>query len=132
MRRDFALPADDMAWLEDRCEPYELVSENGILRVVMYKIPVPSDYNVTEVAGYVRIDPGYPDTQIDMIYFYPALSLTSGRPIGSTSMETFDDKTWQRWSRHRTPANPWRPGIDNLATHFALVQFWLEREARKV
>jgi len=31
-----------------------------------------------------------------------------------------DNKTFQQWSRHRTPANPWREGVDNLGTHVPL------------
>ena len=131
MRRDFALPTEDMEWLESRGAPYELVSEGPVLRVVLYEIVLPPGYNIGTVAAYGRVEPGYPDTQIDMVYFYPALALTSGRAIGAISPDAFDGKAWQRWSRHRTPANPWRPGIDNLATHFALVQDWLERETRK-
>ncbi|MBX9746205.1 MAG: hypothetical protein K2X34_04840, partial [Hyphomonadaceae bacterium] len=54
-----------------------------------------------------------------------------GRAIGALAHDDFDGKTWQRWSRHRTPANRWRPGIDGLSTHFALVQEWLARELMK-
>ena len=131
MRRQFALPAEDMEWLEGLGKPFELVSEGGALRVVIHELAVPAGYNVPTVSVNVRIEPGYPDAQIDMAYFYPDLTLTNGRALGAISPDAFDGKTWQRWSRHRTPANPWRPGIDNLATHFALVQDWLERETRK-
>ena len=131
MRRQFALPAEDMEWLEGLGKPFELVSEGGALRVVIHELGVPAGYNVPTVSVNVRIEPGYPDAQIDMAYFYPDLTLTNGRALGAISPDAFDGKTWQRWSRHRTPANPWRPGIDNLATHFALVQDWLERETRK-
>lgn len=131
MRRQFSLPAEDMEWLEGCGLAYELVSEGGVLRVVLHNHPVPSGYNVVEVSVYVRIDPGYPDAQIDMAYFYPHLALSSGRAIGAISPDPFDGKTWQRWSRHRTPTNPWRPGIDGLATHFALVDEWLQREPKK-
>lgn len=131
MRRDFALPAEDMEWLETRGEDYELVREGQVLRVVLYDYAVPPGYQVDRVTANVRIEAGYPDAQIDMVYFFPNLARTNGRPIGAISADTFDGKSWQRWSRHRTPANPWRPGIDSLATHFSLVQDWLERETRK-
>lgn len=129
-RREFSLPEEDTMWLEESGLNYELVREGSTLRVVLYGFPVPSGYNERTVDAYVRIDPGYPDNQIDMVYFHPALRLTSGRSIGALSDDSFDGKTWQRWSRHRTPANPWRPGLDCLATHFALVQSWLERELK--
>jgi hypothetical protein len=131
MRRQFALPAEDMEWLEATGKPFELVAEGGALRVVVQDWLLPPGYSVSSVSANVRIEPGYPDAQIDMVYFFPALALQSGRPIGALAQDQFDGKTWQRWSRHRTPANPWRPGTDNLSTHFALIQEWLERETRK-
>lgn len=131
MKRDFQLPAEDMEWLEQRGAPFELVADGGALRVVLRDLVLPSGYNVKTTDANVRIEAGYPDAQIDMVYFHPGLVLLSGRRIGAITSEVFEGKTWQRWSRHRTPANPWRPGIDSLATHFALVQEWLEREIRK-
>jgi hypothetical protein len=132
MKRDFSLPGEDMEWLENRGQPYELVADGGILRVVVFELAVPAGYNVQTIDANIRIEPGYPDTQIDMVYFFPDLFLLSGRSIGALSTDSFMEKTWQRWSRHRTGGNPWRPGIDNIATHFALVHEWLEREVRKV
>lgn len=132
MRREFTLSEEDHDWLDGLGLPYELVREGAVLRVVIGAWPVPDGYNERHVAVNVRLDPGYPDAQIDMAYFYPPLARRDGRPIGAVTTEPFDGKVWQRWSRHRTPANPWRPGIDNLATHFALVEDWLARELEKV
>jgi hypothetical protein len=131
MRKQFALPSEDLDWLESQRLPFELVSEGGVLRVIVHDFPVPSGYNVPLVSANVRIEPGYPDSQIDMVYFYPHLARSDGKQIGALATDNFDGKTWQRWSRHRTPANPWRPGIDNLSTHFALVHDWLSRELLK-
>lgn len=131
MRRQFGLPEEDIAWLESRGLPYELVAEGGVLRAILYGVPVPFGYNTDVVTAYVRIETGYPDAQLDMVYFHPPLTRSDGRAIAAASEEHFDGRTWQRWSRHRTPANPWRPGIDNMATHFALISDWLERELKK-
>ena len=130
-RREFALPEDDLFWLADAPHRFELVAEAGVLRVVLYGFPVPPGYNHRAVDVNVRIESGYPDTQIDMVYVHPELHRLDGVPIGATCPEAFDGKQWQRWSRHRTPANPWRPGVDNLATHFALVKHWFVRELQK-
>ena len=130
-RRQFTLAAEDSEWLESLGLMYELVAEGGVPRVAIYGWATPSGYNVAKVDVNVRIDPGYPDTQIDMAYFSPALVRTDGRAIGALCDDSFDGKIWQRWSRHRTSANPWRPGLDNLATHFALIDDWLARELRK-
>jgi hypothetical protein len=130
-RRQFSLPEEDTEWLDELNLMYELVAEGGSPRVIIYGWPLPAGYNVDRVDVNVRIDPGYPDTQIDMVYFSPALSRRDGRAIGAISDDSFDGKIWQRWSRHRTNVNPWRPGLDCLATHFALVDDWIARELRK-
>ena len=130
-RRDFTLPQDDLDWLCGTGRRFELIAEGNTLRVVLYNFPVPAGYNRNEVDVNVRIESGYPDTQIDMVYVYPPLARTDGRQIKATANDRFEDKDWQRWSRHRTPANPWRPGIDNLSTHFALVEDWFWRELKK-
>jgi hypothetical protein len=131
MRRDFSLPDEDMEWLESLGRPFELVREGAVQRVVLHEYPVPDGYTVDRVSINVRIEAGYPDSQIDMAYFHPPLVRKDGATIGSLADDAFDGRTWQRWSRHRTPANPWRPGIDNLSTHFGLVDEWLIREFRK-
>jgi hypothetical protein len=130
-RRHFALPQEDLDWLDNSAGRFELVAEGGVLRVVIYGFPVPPGYRQRQVDVNVRIEPGYPDTQIDMVYVHPELHRLDGVSIVATCLEAFDGKQWQRWSRHRTPANPWRPGVDNLATHFALVKHWLVRELQK-
>jgi hypothetical protein len=130
-RREFSLPREDLEWLERCGRRYELVREKGVSRVVVADWPIPAGYDRALVDVNVRIESGYPDTQIDMAYFFPALARLDRRAIRAVCAETFDGKTWQRWSRHRTPANPWRPGIDNLETHFALVDEWLIRELKK-
>jgi len=131
VRRQFALPAEDTAWLDSTDWQYELVVDGGVRRVVIHGFPVPPGYRVDKVSVNVRIETGYPDAQIDMAYFLPALARADGRAIRATCDDPFDGKIWQRWSRHRTGANPWRPGIDNLSTHMAAVQEWLVRALAK-
>lgn len=132
-RRDFTLPQDDLDWLCETGRRFELIADGNRLRVVLYNFPVPAGYNHNEVDINVRIESGYPDTQIDMVYVYPPLARTDGREIKATAKrDRFEGKDWQRWSRHRTSANPWRPGIDNLSTHFGLVEEWFSRELKKI
>ena len=128
-RRQFRLPSDDEEYLNARGFSWETLIEYQVQRTVVYGFPVPSGYNHTAVALSLRIEPGYPDVQIDMAYFYPPLARTDGRPINSAHItDHFEGKQWQGWSRHRTSANPWRPGIDNIGTHIAAVEHWLEKE----
>lgn len=131
MRRQFRLPEADEEYLNVRGFSWETVVENRIQRAVVYGFPVPPGYNHSTVDLNVQISPGYPDTQIDMVYFHPPLVRTDGRAIKAVTTDQFDGKQWQRWSRHRTGANPWRPGIDTLETHLILVEHWLETELTK-
>ena len=130
-RRHFALPEEDLEWLANAPHRFELVSEGGVLRVVLYEFPIPPGYHRRHADVNVRIESGYPDSQIDMVYVRPALERADGKRIAAISADDFDGKRWQRWSRHRTAENPWRPGIDNLATHFGLVEHWFARELKK-
>lgn len=131
-RRQFELPEEDREFLGARLGfEWEAVLEGGVRRVVIQKFGLPDGYNVTEADLFLRLEAGYPDAQIDMVYFSPALGLKSGKPIGALSGESFDSRTWQRWSRHRTGENPWIPGVDNIERHLLLVREWLDRELRK-
>jgi hypothetical protein len=134
-RRHFRLPEHDEEFLDSLGLDWETVREKlpdgVILRLVIYDYPVPAGYTVAKVTLYLRIEPTYPDTQIDMVYFLPHLQRRDGRAIGALASEDFDGKTWQRWSRHRTNANPWRAGVDDVSTHLAAVDHWLTRELAK-
>jgi hypothetical protein len=135
LRRHFHLPEHDEDFLERLRLDWETVrhgqGQNQVLRLVIYDYPVPPGYTVDKVALFLRIEASYPDTQIDMVYFLPHLHRRDGRSIDALSTESFDDKSWQRWSRHRTSENPWRPGVDDISTHLALVDHWLARELSK-
>jgi hypothetical protein len=131
MRRQFSLPEADDEFLRNSAFNWETVIESNVMRLVINDFRVPSGYNHEEVALNLRIETSYPDGQIDMVYFFPDLARTDGKPISALAADTFDGKNWQRWSRHRTSANPWRPGIDNIETHLHLVNDWLKREFRR-
>ena len=129
MRRDFHLPEEDRDHLNAEGLVWEAVAENGMQWFLLHTVPVPSGYNVATVTVAVQIPPGYPDTALDMAYFYPTLARADGRMIRNTeSIQVIEGKSFQRWSRHRTGVNPWQPGVDCLANHLLLVRDWLARE----
>jgi hypothetical protein len=66
-----------------------------------------------------------------MVYVLPHLARKDGVGINNLSGQSIDGTDWQRWSRHRTGANPWRPGVDDLSTHLFLVDDWFAREFLK-
>lgn len=132
MRRAFQLPEEDLEFLEALGRPWETVKDGDAHWLVVQNWPVPAGYNHSSAWAGLILPASYPDGPIDMVYFYPQLALNSGKGINNLTPRQFDGKEWQQWSRHRTGENPWRPGLDNIATHFHLVDHWLLRELPKV
>lgn len=130
-RRQFDLLDDDAEYLESLGLPWETLSDASGKWILIYDHPVPVGYTVEKTTVAIKMEPGYPRTQLDMAYFLPHLARKDGNPIGALSHQVIDGKNFQRWSRHRTGQNPWREGIDSLATHMGLVNFWFEQEFEK-
>lgn len=131
LRRQFTTMANDRQYLDSTSLRWEAIDDGQVKALVICDWPLPAGYNVPVANVHVRITAGYPDAQIDMAYFTPALSRVDGRNIGALSELPFDGQQWQQWSRHRTATSVWRPGIDDLSTHMALVNDWLTAELRK-
>ena len=140
LRREFDLPAEDEEYLDGRGVEWEtaVVMEGGsrALWLFVYEFPLPPGYcavadeartNLTTATLGVRVT-GYPAGALDMAYFYPPLRRTDGRAIPNLGDIALDGKVFQQWSRHYTPANPFRVGIDSIGTHLSLVEEWLRRE----
>ena len=128
MRRQFRLPSDDHLYLEATGLEWETLVEKGLQWLLIRDRPLARGYTLERAHTALQIAPGYPDAEIDMVYFDPALVRRDGVIVSALASQALDDRTWQRWSRHRTPQNPWRPGIDGVATHLVLVDYWLARE----
>ena len=131
LRRQFDLPPEDDEFLNHYGLPWETVVD-GSPWVLIHDFPTHAGYNHPRVTAAIRIETGYPNAELHMVYFFPALARTDGKPIGATqSVQQLDGKSFQRWSRHRTPQNPWKLGRDTLGTHVILIEDWLEREFKK-
>lgn len=128
LRREFDLPEEDVEHLDARDLLWETVYDGKAQWLLLHEFPIPVGYNVKTATAAIRISANYPSAQLDMVYFRPALTLQGKRSIGALNMTHIAGEEFQRWSRHRTGANPWRPGVDNLHTHLALVEEWLLRE----
>jgi hypothetical protein len=128
LRRQFDLPSFDVTYLEASGLEWETVMEGEARWLLLHDRPVFSGYNVGKAFTAIRIAPGYPETQIDMAYFHPPLVRSDGRSVNNLTSLTIDGKPFQQWSRHRTGENPWRSGEDDLSSHLALVDGWLEKE----
>jgi Prokaryotic E2 family E/Multiubiquitin len=128
VRRQFQPLAGDSLYLDRLGLRWEAINDNGTHWLLLEGWTPPSGYNCGTVSIGLLIPPNYPDTQIDMVYFLPALHRLDGKQIGALSTQAIAGEIWQRWSRHRTVENPWRPDQDDVASHLGLVDEWLRRE----
>ena len=128
LRRDFDLLPQDEKFLEEYGHHWETIAD-GSQWVLIHEFPTHERYNHAHVTAAIRMETGYPNTGLNMVYFFPALARKDGRSIGATQAEqVINGKTYQRWSRHRTAKNPWRAVVDRLDTHVFLIEDWLARE----
>jgi len=131
LRRDFELLPEDWQFLEEYGHPWETIVD-GSQWVLIHEFPTHEGYNHLKVTAAIRMETGYPNTELNMVYFNPPLARKDGRKIGATeAVQAIDGKNYQRWSRHRTQKNPWKIGRDGLGTHVILVEDWLQREFEK-
>lgn len=131
LRQDFRLPESDESYLTSLGLPWEAFLDGGTRWLIIHNWQLPAGYTRTQVTLGLQIPDNYSDSQIDMVYFKEALARSDGRLIGALATQTIAGVQWQRWSRHRTSVNPWRIGIDEVASHLALVDEWLRREFAK-
>lgn len=129
MRRDFTPFAEDLALLEAREAPWETVKENNRFWYILHDYKTPPGYTPETVSVAFMVPPSYPSTQIDMVYFYPQLQRVDGQAPRALSSHSFDNKSWQRWSRHRPSPNDWQDGVDYLGTHLTYIESALITEA---
>ena len=131
LQRAFSLPPGDVEYLDSLDLEWETFMDGSARWLLIHGVIVPNGYNREAVTVALRIEPAYPDTQIDMAYFDPPLARSDGKGIRQLSDQQIAGRRFQRWSRHRSKENPWRPGIDDVSTHMAQVAHWLESELRK-
>jgi hypothetical protein len=126
--RQFDLPSFDVSYLDGAGLVWETIVEGDARWLILHDRPLHGGYNVDKAIVAIRISPGYPEAQLDMAYFSPPLARSDGRGVNNLYPLTIDTKPFQQWSRHRTNENPWRSGEDDVSSHLALVDGWLEKE----
>ena len=130
-RRQFKLAPPDDSFLTEEYPKWESILEGGAQWIVIRSFVLPSGFNVPQADLAIQLVAGYPDAALDMAYFNPDIQRIDGKAIPALSQQQFDARMWQRWSRHRTGANPWTPGEDNLSTHVSYVKYFLAEEFKK-
>jgi hypothetical protein len=131
IRQDFRLPEADESYMTGLGLNWEALLDGATRWLIIHDWKVPAGYNRALVTLALLIPNNYSDSPLDMVYFKEPLARTDGRAIGALASQVIAGVPWQRWSRHRTTANPWRIGIDDIASHLAMVDEWLNREFAK-
>jgi len=119
--RAFSLPEFDEEFLDANYPGWQTIRDGATPWLILNNFPIPEGYSHRQVQAAILIPSGHPNAPLDMVYFFPALSRTSGRPIAALASQPIAGKLWQRWSRHYR----WRPGIDDLVTHTERIKAWL-------
>jgi len=131
MRRQFKLPASDVTALNAMKVNWECVIDPKGHCVLLHLRPLPEGFDISHTDLALLLPVMYPDAQIDSVYF-SRCPRPLGRPtLAAISEQPIDGKTWYRLCRHRTSENPWRPGVDDIAAHLALVDQWLLQSLRR-
>ncbi|AFL50662.1 hypothetical protein ABIE78_003543 [Sinorhizobium fredii] len=128
-RRQFRLLPVDEEGLTARGLRWETFVDGARRWLVLHAMELPPGYAVASTSIAIEIPSSYPTAELDMFYCYPQLSRQDGMTIPQTQVtEAIEGRGFQRWSRHRGAIAPWRPGLDNVITHLALVEAALLRE----
>ncbi|RIV68686.1 E2/UBC family protein [Flagellimonas aequoris] len=124
------LPQKDREYLAEKGFKYREVIEGKVKCLIIEEYSLPEGkYNVETVNLLVKIPNGYNDTPPDMFFCYPHLkfSNTNVDPPATGGRFSFDEKSWQQWSRHSNVGNDWRPGIDGISSHLQKVNAALKK-----
>jgi hypothetical protein len=113
-RRDVPALDHDRVFLDGYGLEWEIIND-GSIWILIYNFPLPKGYTISAVTLAIRLEGGYPLSALDMFYVYPNIVRCDGKPIKQVEVQQqIDGKSFQRWSRHRTPENPWVSGQDSL------------------
>src|SRR4051812_39332109 len=100
------MPEADEEYLNASGYDWEtIIIGNDARWLLVHGMPVFGGYSCKTANRALRIQGGYPDTQIDMVYFFPPLSRVDGKAVPNLTDFQLDGKMWQQWSRHRTSEN---------------------------
>lgn len=128
-RREFALLDADEAHLNRLGLRWETLVEKKRRWLLIHEYPLPAGYTVERTKLALEIPPNYPGAQIYGFFAYPPLALANKRVIESTQLRgVLLGVEFHGWSRHRGPAAPWNPAVDNVVSQLTLVDAALAKE----
>lgn len=100
----------------------EIIPEGGQLWVVVRQAAIPrTAYTRDRSDVLLQTDFQYPMSAMDMFWMEPEVQHANGsNPSHAGTLEPHVGRSWRRWSWHRNGI--WKPGADDLLTHWALVE----------
>lgn len=116
------LPDCDQEFLQRAGIAYRVFEDSDMLNVELIDFSLPPGLTAPSANVLFRLSPSYPDVAPDMWWVIPQLGRAGGGGIPATeSIELYDGRQWQRWSRHLDPG-AWRSGIDGLESYVRLLR----------
>jgi len=73
LRRQFTPLPQDLEFLEEHGLPWETIVD-GSQWFLIHEFPTHEGYNHPLVTAAIRIETGYPQAELNMVYFFPALA----------------------------------------------------------
>ena len=128
LRRDFSLLPADTTFLENADLHWQTVVAEGHRWLIVENHPLPPGYNTPACTIAIEIPEAYPTAQLDMFFCHPHLAANGAVPPQTEHRQVIAGTQFQRWSRHRGAGSQWTPGVDNLESHFALIENALAKE----
>jgi hypothetical protein len=117
------LPEADREYLVYKGYGFQEIVEAGTNGLIICDWLLPEGkFNCPNADLLIFIPLGYPDIKPDMWHFFPQILLSQGtRPArAADTIQNFNGRIWQRWSRHLNPSD-WRPGSDGIHTYLKKV-----------
>ena len=106
LRRQFDLLPEDRLFLDDLDLPSETIVD-GSQWVLVHEFPTHGGYNHPAVTAAVRLEAGYPNAELHMVYFFPALARRtagrSARRMRCSSLTASNISAGPAIARPRTP-----------------------------
>lgn len=117
-----------MAYLAEQWPGHEVSQDGGEIAVVLPEFNLPDGFEPRVVDLLLRLPFGFPETQPDMFWVDPHVTLHGAQPEACTEVGAYLGRSWMRFSRH-LPDGVWRPGIDDLRAYMSLIIKRLADEA---
>lgn len=120
------LREDEIEFLNLNYPEWEHIIQDKSRWLLIHNFPIPEGYTITKTTAAIYIPDHYPQSSLDMVYFYPHIIRKDGKTINCTDhYMIIEGKSFQRWSRHY---NYWNQQAHSIATHCLEIKHWLNRE----